>query len=167
MSENRVSVLCLSWGSKVMCLGLGWSSGFNSVDQNSSNWHQDPSAHWINPPLSSICSFFVFFISSIHFFIHSVDFWKGRGDMSWGMYVRECWFFFSFPLKKKDCDFNCNICRLQGHWQLYFLSAFSLSLSLSPCEIDRLFVRSSNGAAEGFRALLATRAEQKCCWGKR
>lgn len=76
-------------------------------------------------------------------------------------------FFFLFPQKKKGCDFNCNICRLQGHWQLYFLSAFSLSLSLSPCEIDRLFVRSSNGAAEGFRALLATQAEQKCCWGKR
>lgn len=31
--------------------------------------------------------FFIFFISSIHFFIHSADFWKGRGDMSRGMYA--------------------------------------------------------------------------------
>lgn len=124
-----------------MCLGHGWSSGFNSVDQNSSNWHQDPSAHWINPPLSSICSFFVFFISSIHFFIHSVDFWKGRGDMSWGMYVCECcWFFFSFPLKKKAVISTVTFadCRVTG--SCIFFSAFSLSLPFSFSLWNRSFV---------------------------
>lgn len=72
--------------------------------------------------------FFVFFISCIHFFIHSVDFWKGRGDISWGVHV--LFFFFLKKKRKKSSDFKCNICRLQGHWQLYFPSPSSLSLSL-------------------------------------
>lgn len=72
------------------------------------------------------------------------------------------WYFFLFYFFKSS-NFKCNICRLQGHWQLYFPSPSSLS----PCEIDRLFVSSSNRTGEGFIALLATQAEQKCCWGKR
>lgn len=137
VGENRVSVLCLSWGSEVMCLGLGWSSGFNSVDQNSSNWHRDPSAHWINPPLSSICSFFVFFISSSHFFIHSVDFWKGRGDMSWGMYVCVCccWAFFFWWKKAMISTVTLADCRVTGCciFSLPSLGLLPLSLYRSLC----------------------------------
>lgn len=89
--------------------------------------------------------FFVFFISSIHFFIHSVDFWKGRGDMSRGMYV-----FF-----KKPSDFKCNICRLQGHWQLYFPSPSSLSLwnrSFVCKELKRSWRRIQSSAGNASRA---------------
>lgn len=57
-------------------------------------------------------------------------------------------------------------CKVIGSY-IFPLPLLSLSLSFPPCEIDRLFVRSSNAAGERFRALLATRAEQKCCWGKR
>lgn len=54
----------------------------------------------------------------------------------------------------------CNICRLQGQRQLYF---FTLPLlSLSPTEIDCLFVASSNGEA-AFRTVLAT--SWNACWG--
>lgn len=79
LSEYRASVLCLSWGSKVTCLGLGSSSGFNSADQNSSNWHQDPSAHWINPPLSSIWMFFLCFLYQLHPFLYSFS-WLLKGE---------------------------------------------------------------------------------------
>lgn len=56
--------------------------------------------------------FFVFFISSIHFFIHSVDFWKGRGDMSWGICV-------CFGKKKKNPAISSatfSDCRVTGSY---------------------------------------------------
>lgn len=168
LNEYRLLVLCLSRGSKVTCFGLGWSNVFNSADQNSTNWHQDPSAHWINPPLSSIWLFFVFFISSIHFFIHSVDFWKGRGDMSWGVYLHVPFFF-----SGKDEISSLTFVDWGVTSSYILLLSFSLSLLDSlprGCEIDWAFVGSSNGAggrASEFGATLVTPPSQKCCWGKR
>lgn len=53
---------------------------------------------------------------------------------------------------------DCRVTRL-----FYFPS---LLLSLSPCEIDRLFARSSNRAGRGLRAVLAMHAEAEMLLGK-
>lgn len=46
------------------------------------------------------------------------------------------------------------------------LFSLSPSLSFSPCEIDRLFARSSNRAGRGLRAVLAMHAEAEMLLGK-
>lgn len=69
--------------------------------------------------------FIVFFISSIHFFIHSVDFWKGRGDMSRGMYV--VFFFIIIILNPAISSVTFADCRVTGSY-IFPLPPLSLSL---------------------------------------
>lgn len=77
--------------------------------------------------------------------------------MSRGIYlhVRALYLFFS----QQSREFKCNICRLQGHWQLYFPSLYP---SLPPAwEIDRPFVGSSNGAGERIRSSAGSSGGQR------
>lgn len=82
--------------------------------------------------------------------------------MSRGIYlhVRALYLFFS----QQSREFKCNICRLQGHWQLYFPSLYP---SLPPAwEIDRPFVGSSNGAGERIRSSAGSSGSAEMLLGK-
>lgn len=107
------------------CLGLGWSSSFNSVDQNSSNWHQDPSAHWINPPLSSIWPFFCF-LYQLHPFLYSFS-WLLKGER-WHVPGHVCGIFFIIIfLNPAISSVTFADCRVTGSY-IFPLPPLSLSL---------------------------------------
>lgn len=74
--------------------------------------------------------------------------------MSRGLYVI---FFFFNPAISSATFADCRVTSS---------SIFPLSFSLSPCEIDRLFARSSNRAGRGLKAVLATQAEAEMLLGK-
>lgn len=90
-----------------------------------------------------------------------------RGEVTCpGAFICMCVCLFFFPQQSQD--FKCNICRLKGHQQLYFLSLSpSLFPSLPPaCEIDRPFVGSSNGAGEQIWSSAGSSSSAEMLLGK-
>lgn len=90
----------------------------------------------------------------LHPFLYSFS-WLLKGER-WHVPGLVCNFFFFFNPAISSATFaDCRV-----------TTCSIFPLSSSPCEIDRLFARSSNRAGRGLKAVLATQAEAEMLLGK-